>query len=428
MQHRNLCNPGEHRLSRRRLLGSAAAGLSLGALGGLTQPAIAEQLKAGEKQVLFVWLDGGMSQLESWDPKPNTEFGGPFRAIPTSVPGTHISELMPHTARQMHHIAVLRSVSTKDNAHSSGVARIQRGDPKNRGVAYPFFGSAVSKLLGPCQSGLPPYVWVKPGGGGFKAEDGGFLGAKYGSLALGDGKPPENLLAHPAISEADNLARNDLRKKLNARFSQGRRPENSEANSYAYDVADQLMKRADLFDESKLSARDQERYGTHELGRHMLMGRKLLEAGVRFVKVNSYHWDSHGDHFHACDSLIPQFDRPFAVLIEDLAERSMLDNVLVIVLSEFGRTPKINSHVGRDHWPEAWSVGMAGCGIKRGVVVGKTNAVGTDVDGAPHDIGHLFHTWFRALGVSEAQMQYDNNGQPLPVAHEDCAPVSELLA
>jgi uncharacterized protein (DUF1501 family) len=146
------------------------------------------------------------------------------------------------------------------------------------------------------------------------------------------------------------------------------------------------------------------------------------------VKVNSYHWDSHGDHFNASDSLVRQFDQPFAALIEDLHERGMLDRVLVIVMSEFGRTPKINSHVGRDHWPEAWSVCMAGAGIKRGVVVGRTNPAGTFVEDQEFDIGHLFHTWFRALGVPPEQMEYDNNGQPLPVANDNCSPIQEVLA
>ena len=431
MQHDRLCKPWEHAISRRRLLGGlagTAAGLGMGALGGLVSPAAAQELKQKEKQVIFIWLDGGLSQLESWDPKPNTTFGGPFRAIPTSVPGTHVSELLEKTALQMHHLAVLRSVCTQDNSHSAGVARIQRGDPKNRGVVYPFFGSAVSKLLGPCESGLPPYVWIKPYSGGFKAEEAGFLGAKYGALALGDGKPPENLLLHPSFTQEENQARNALRKKLDARYAIGRRQDWTEANSFVYDVADELMRRKDLFDDSQVPPRDVERYGTHELGRHILLGRRMLEAGVRFVKVNSYHWDSHGDNFNACDSLVRQFDQPFAALIEDLSERGMLDNVLVIVLSEFGRTPKINSHVGRDHWPEAWSVGMAGCGIKRGVVVGKTNDKGTYVEGQPHDIGHLFHTWFQALGVPKEKMEYDNQGQPLPVAHDDCGPIAELLA
>ncbi|HAY82528.1 MAG TPA: DUF1501 domain-containing protein [Planctomycetaceae bacterium] len=424
-----LCNANDHVVSRRQLLGAAAAGAAgVGGLGGLLQPVVGEELKQQEKQVLFVWLDGGISQLESWDPKPNTQFGGPYRAIPTSVPGVHISELLPHTAQQLHHLSIVRSVHTQDNSHSAGVGRINRGDPKNRGVIYPYLGSAVAKLLGPTASGLPPYCWVKPYSGGFKTADAGFLPAKYGALAFGDAQPPENILLNESITPEQNELRNDLRKRFNQQFATGRRRDNVDANSYVYDVADTLMQRLDLFDDSKITARDKERYGQHALGRHMLMGRRLIEAGVRFVKVNSYHWDSHGDNFNACESLIPQFDQPFAALLEDLDERGMLDNVLVIAMSEFGRTPRINSHVGRDHWPEAWSVVMGGAGIRRGQVVGKTNALGTFVDSQEYDIGHLFHTWFRALGVPPEMMEYDNNGQPLPVAHDDCSPIDELLS
>jgi hypothetical protein len=406
----------------------AAGAMGSGALGGLLEPAVAEELARNEKQVIFVWLDGGISQLESWDPKPNTEHGGPFRAIPTSVPGIHFCELLEHTARQAHHLAVVRSVHTQDDSHSAGVARINRGDPKNRGVVYPYLGSAVAKLLGPTSSNLPPYVWVKPYGGGFKAEDAGFLGAKYGALALGDGKPPENLVRRPSLSIEEDQARNDLREMFNRRYAARRRPDWTDASSHVFDVAHKLMERMDLFDESQIPERDRERYGMHDLGRHMLLARRLIEAGVRFVKVNSYHWDSHGDNFNASQSLIPQFDKPFAALLEDLHESGMLDNVLVIAISEFGRTPKINSHVGRDHWPQAWSVAMAGAGLKRGVVVGKTNELGTFVESEEYDIGHLFHTWFKALGVPPEKMEYDNNGQPLPAAHDDCFPIEEALA
>src|SRR3954452_8008341 len=199
-----LCTPQDHLLSRRRFLGLGAAGMAAGAFGGLLSARAGEALKSKDKQVLFVWLDGGMSQLESWDPKPNTTFGGPFRSIATSVPGVHFSELMPRLAKQMDKLCVVRSLSTKDNAHSSGVERIQRGDPKTRGVPYPYFGSAVAKLLGPCESKLPPYVWIKPGGGGFRPEDAGFLGPKYGTLAFGDGKPPDNLLRPETLGEAQD--------------------------------------------------------------------------------------------------------------------------------------------------------------------------------------------------------------------------------
>lgn len=423
------CTPVEHVLSRRAWLGATAASAALAAsLNPFAQPAIAAEAQRKHKQVLFIWIDGGMSQYESWDPKPQTQFGGPFRAIPTTVPGVHLSELVPKTAQQMQHLAIVRSLCTQDNSHSAGVARIQRGDPKNRGVTYPFFGSAVANLLGPGESGLPPYVWIKPGSGGFIHQDAGFLGPKYGALAFGDGKPPENLLRPESITQQQDEQRHALREQFNQRYARQHRAPYSEANSYVYDMGRALMKRQDLFDTSLFDPRDVERYGTHDLGRHMLQARKMLEAGVTFVKVNSYGWDTHSDNFNAHLSLMAKFDQAFSAIIADLAVRSMLDNVLVIALSEFGRTPRINGAVGRDHWPEAWSAIMAGAGLKHGLVVGKTNDLGTYVDSEPYDIGHMFHTWFAALGIDAKKVEYDNHGQPLPIAHDDHHAVKELLA
>ena len=145
------CNSPQHGVSRRQILGALAGGAAAGPLSfaGLLNCANAEVMRAQHKQVLFIWLDGGISQLESWDPKPNTEFGGPFRAIPTSVSGVHFSELVPETAQRMHKLAVIRSMCTRDENHSTAVPLIQRGDPKNRGVTYPFLGSALAKLRPP---------------------------------------------------------------------------------------------------------------------------------------------------------------------------------------------------------------------------------------------------------------------------------------
>jgi len=425
--HQKLCRSHEHRLSRRQWLGAASGSTALG-LASLLQPALADEVQKNDKQVLFIWLDGGISQLESWDPKPNTQFGGPFRSIPTSVPGIHVSELLPMTAKVMHHLAVVRSLSTQDNSHSAGVARIQRGDPKNRGVTYPYFGSAVAKLLGPGESNLPPYIWIKPMSGGFVHQDAGFLGPKYGALALGDGKPPDNLLRPATMSEAEDLERNQLRKLADRRYAEKRRKETADAFGYVYDMAAQLQKHRSLFDPSTFSPKDVQRYGSHDLGRHMLLARRMLEAGVRFVKVNSYGWDTHGDNFNGQGNLIPQFDQPFAAMIADLEDRKMLDRVLVIAISEFGRTPRINGHLGRDHWPEAWSCVLAGAGLKRGIAVGTTNEKGTWVTSKPYDIGAMFHTWFKCLGINSKVVEYDNGGQPLPLAHEDMGVIRELVA
>ncbi|MEZ5944969.1 MAG: DUF1501 domain-containing protein [Planctomycetaceae bacterium] len=427
MLYSHLCTPREHHLSRRQMLG-AMGGMAAGlGLAGVQAPTFAEDLARNEKQVLLVWLDGGMSQLETWDPKPNTRYGGPYRSISTSVPGVQISELMPHTARQMHNLAVVRTMKTEDPNHSSGVPKILRGQPKDRGVVYPYLGSAVAKLLGPTSTGLPPYVWVKPGSGGFISKHAGFLGAKYGALAVGNGKPPENLVRPESISNADDEARNDLRKRLNERFAAGRRRDYGEANSFVFDLSEKLMQHADLFDASQLPANDVERYGKSEIGENMLLARGLLEAGVRMVHVQSYGWDTHGDNFNAHATRVPRFDRAFAAMMHDLDERGMLDNVLVICMAEFGRTPRINGSIGRDHWNIAWSLAMGGTGIRPGVVVGETNAEGTDVKSQPYDIGHMFHTWYSALGIDSQRTEYHNGNQPLPIAHDDYQPVRELL-
>jgi uncharacterized protein (DUF1501 family) len=158
------------------------------------------------------------------------------------------------------------------------------------------------------------------------------------------------------------------------------------------------------------------------------LARRLLENGVAHVQVMHSNYDTHYENFDFHIEQLGEFDRPFATLMEDLAQRGLLETTLVVVMSEFGRTPRINGHVGRDHWPEAWSLAMAGTGLKRGVVVGETNELGTWVTSEAYDIGHLFHTWFHALGIDPDRVQFDNGGQPLPIAHEEMSPVREVLA
>jgi len=193
-------------------------------------------------------------------------------------------------------------------------------------------------------------------------------------------------------------------------------------------MAEKLMERKDLFDESRLRAEDVQRYGTHPLGRHLLLARHLLEAGVQFVKATSFHWDSHGDHFNTARQMVPSIDQPFAALISDLEASGLLEDVVVVLMSEFGRTPAINSRLGRDHWPDAWSLAITGGGIGRGRIIGKTTADGAWVEESPFDCGDLFHTIFSALGLDSKKAKYRNQGQPLPVAHEECGPIAGLLA
>ncbi len=428
MHHPFACKSAEHHVTRREmmqtLLGSAAG---IGC-GGLLAPAFARQVQFQQKRVLFVWLDGAMSQFESWDPKPGTQFGGPFKAIQTSLPGVQLCELMPNMAARLNRISIIRSMHTRFEDHSRAVDPIQRGDPKDRGVTYPFLGSALANLIGAGDSGLPPYIHIKPGSGGFHYKDAGFLGPQFGALTLGDGKPPTNLAPPQSITNEVNQQRIQLREQLNRSFSDRRVTELSDAYNYTYEVARQLMKHADLFDPAKLDERDLARYGSSEFGGHMLQARRLLEAGVMFVKVTMYHWDTHGDNFNCHLDGVPIVDKALAAMIDDLVDRGMYDSTLIVVLSEFGRTPKINGRVGRDHWPECWSMGIGGCGIRPGVVVGKTNDKGTFNAGDEYDIGHVYHTIFRALGIDPRKTEYDNGGQPLPIAHDDCQAIEELLA
>src|SRR5437868_538502 len=187
------CHSPEHAISRRRFLGATAAGV-LG-FRGLVQPAAAKELMAAQKRVLIIFLSGGSSQLETWDPKPGTDTGGPFQAIPTSVPGIHICELLPYTAQQMHRLALVRGINTKENEHGRGAYIMQTGRRREPATEYPHLGSAAAKLLAPADNPLPGTIHIYPrGDGGFNKQDAAFLGPKYASVTLGDGKPPANLL------------------------------------------------------------------------------------------------------------------------------------------------------------------------------------------------------------------------------------------
>jgi hypothetical protein len=396
--------------------------------GALAHPAAARELGKGEKHVLLIYLSGGLSQLESWDPKPGTDTGGPFQTIPTSVPGVHISELLPYTARQMHRIALVRGINTKEDDHGLGAYIMLTGRRQEPNMAYPHLGSAMAKLLGNDDNPLPGYIHITPrGGGGFNKKDAAFLGPKYAAVSLGDGKPPANLLRPPTLSEIADLQRNGLRERINQRFSLRRRTAETEAYTQSFEQAAQLMQRRDVFNVEKEPASAVERYGRHDFGRHCLLARRLLEAGVTFVRVTHTNYDTHHENFDFHIEQLGEFDQTFSTLLEDLAQRGLLQHTLVIVMSEFGRTPRINRTYGRDHWSRAWSIALAGCGIKPGAVVGKTNANGTAVTDREVNGGHLFHTYFRALGLNPKKKYYVHD-QPIAMADPKASAIEEILA
>lgn len=418
------CGSPAHALSRRAFLGASVG--SLGALS-LAGPLAAAELRKQQKRVVLIWLSGGVSQLETWDPKPGTDTGGPFRAIPTSVPGTHICELLPHTAKQMHRMALVRGVNTAEDDHGKGAVIMHTGRRTEPGLEYPHLGSVMARLIAPPDCPLPGYIQITPKGeGGFGKTDSAFLGPKYASVILGDGKPPANLLRPDVLSESADRQRNAFRQSLDRKFNQGRKTAETEAYVESYEQAAQLMRQTHLFDLAREPLAVRERYGTHDFGRHCLLARRLLENGVTFVKVVHSNYDTHHENFDFHIEQLGEFDGPFARLLNDLADRGMLDSTLVVVAAEFGRTPKINRNAGRDHWSKAWSVALAGCGIKGGALVGKTNANGTAVTDREVNGGHLFHTYFRALKLNPERNHY-SQGRPIPMADPKASAIKEVL-
>src|SRR5690606_26666489 len=213
------CGSREHGLARRQFLGTLAAagtGVVAGGMGVFSSPLIAGQLQSDQKRIVVFNMHGGVSQLESWDPKPGTDTGGPFQAIPTSVPGLHISELLPYTATQMHHLAVIRGVNTKENNHTKGAYIMQTGRRETPGFTYPYLGSAFASLLGSPDSPLPGYIRVGRGG---SAKEAAFLGPRYAPLSLNDGKAPPNLEPPGVLSPDSDARRRELRAKFSERFA-----------------------------------------------------------------------------------------------------------------------------------------------------------------------------------------------------------------
>lgn len=418
------CGSHEH-VSRRSFLAGASGG-ALGMLGfnGMVRVTAAEKLQSQQKQVVVFWLAGGVSQLETWDPKPGTDTGGPFQAIETSAPGVRICELLPRTAGQMHHLALVRGINTKENNHGKGAYIMQTGRRQTPGFEYPYLGSAFSAQLADAGSPLPGYICV---GGGGSPQEAAFLGPRHAPISLGDGGTPKNLaLAGGMTPEADRK-RQKLRKRISRRFAQGRRQTETEIYNSSFDQAAALMQRRDIFDFSAIPDEELERYGKHDFGRHCLMARKLIESGVTFVKVTHTNYDTHSENFNFHIEQLGEFDRPFAAFISDLADLGLLEHTLVVCMCEFGRTPKINSKLGRDHWGSAWSIALGGCGIQGGTVVGETNGNGTEVVDREVDGGHLFHTYYRAVGL-DPEENFWHNGRPTEKADPAADAIQEILA
>lgn len=433
-QRLTFCGSPEHRPDRRGFLagaGAAAAGFaaSMTGLDVLKQPAVAAALKQGQKRIILLWLAGGASQLETWDPKPGAVTGGPFRAIKTSVPGVHISELMPQMAQRMQHTCIIRSLNTRNADHVSGAKLMMRGRRDESGVPYPDLGAVVAREMGLPDSKVPDYVsfYFASEGQSFAPGSAGFLGARFAPMEMYKSMMPENIARLSGLSDTDHGARGELRDFLSKRFSAGRQSGTLASHNEAYQRVRGLMASDTLFDVTKEPPKVRERYGPTLFGEQVLVARRLVEAGVPFVRVARAWWDSHGQNFETHQEMVPELDHVMAALIDDLKDRGLLENTLIVTLAEFGRTPGINSSLGRDHFASAWSMSMTGCGVKGGACYGKTDAGGNRVVDGEVNAGDLFATLYRALGLNH-QKNYYLGSRPVPLTDPGTKPIRDVLA
>ena len=432
------CGSPDHDQHRRRFLqGLASTGaISTMSWSGLfSVPAFAKIAKRQHKHCILLWLCGGPSQFETWDPKPGTSTGGPFGSIPTAIPGVHVSELMPKCASVLDKMAVIRSMKTNQSEHFQGISLLTRGDNPRPPFTRPTLGSVLAQQLGQLDSAIPNFVLLDPCPEGnefksFKAGNwAGWLGAEYAPVRVGGEFKLQDVDRLPGISEVDHEEREALRSFLSRRFENERQSAAASSHNAVYERVKGLMSCAPLFDLERLPQADRERYGPGTFGQHALLARSLVEEGAPFVMVaNGMPWDTHVFNHEIYQMVVPDLDNIVYQLVTDLDERGMADNTLVVVMGEFGRTPWVNVKRGRDHYPNAWSMAMAGCGIQPGAVVGATDALGVEVTDSPYNEKNLFATIYRALGI-DPYAEFDI--PDLPTFHrveERTEPITEVLA
>ncbi|MBJ7393025.1 MAG: DUF1501 domain-containing protein, partial [Chthoniobacterales bacterium] len=417
-------------------------GLTGGALASATSfsglfhhPVFAAETKRAQKHCILLWLCGAPSQFETWDPKPGRPSSGPFGSIPTKLPGVHFSSLMPRCASIADKLNVVRSMKTAQSEHLQAISLLQRGNPDRAGFTRPTLGSSLSQALGQLDARIPNFILLDPIPGGnefetFKAGNwAGWLGAEHAPVRLGGEYTQFKNAVEEGLPVQDREARELLRKFLTAKYERDRGGSVARSQNAAFERMRGLAASADLFDLNKLPKEDRERYGPGSFAQHSLMARNLVEKGAPFVMVsNGMNWDNHVFQHEIHQMLVPELDRVLFHLITDLEQRGLLEAALVIAMGEFGRTPWLNPARGRDHYPNAWSMMLTGCGLKRGVVVGATDPDGVDVLGKPFSEQNLFATIFTALGL-DPYGEYDLPGMPTFHRVENkAAPIRELLA
>lgn len=455
MRTRSTRKPASWPLSRRDWLRYSMAGLAGGSASGWFDRLAVRAAESGQRKraCILLWMHGGPSQMDTFDLKPGHENGGPYQAIETAAPGLMFSEHLPKLAKQAQHLAVLRSMSTKEGDHSRATHSMRTGYGPTGPIAYPSIGPLVGKELGSLGAELPNCVSIAPLRFFSPAAFGpGFLGPRYTPLLVGDGfyrNTPDDGEGIDELLKVQNLsrpegratthadARLDLLQQMEGEFL-SRHPGNASASRRAaYEKALRMMgtETREAFDLTQEPEPLRDAYGRNLFGQGCMLARRLVERDVPFVEValsavpgqNVFGWDTHQNNFEAVKALSEVLDAGWATLMEDLASRGLLETTTILWMGEFGRTPTINNNTGRDHYPKAWTTVLGGGGIAGGQAVGATSPDGVEVVDRPIGVSDLLATLLTALGIDPMQQNMSNVGRPIRLADPEAKPVEECL-
>jgi hypothetical protein len=440
MKERCPGNPFANDFSRRGFLHvGLLGGLGLSLPQFLSMEARAQQkhYKTREgvaKSVIQIFLPGGMAHQESWDPKPYapTEYRGPFGTIDTSIKGIKFSENLKHTAKIADKMTIIRSMAHGEAAHERGTHNMFTGYKPSPALEYPAMGSVVAHELGP-RNNLPPYVCVPSVPNEFA--NSGYLSSAFGPFAIGS-EPSRgdfkvrDLNMPGGVDDARFERRRSLLETVDHHFKTIEESDALDSMDAFYQHAYKLISSQEAREAFNLKAEPEaarNRYGMNTPGQRMLLARRLVEAGTRFVSLTAGGWDHHDNIKNGIQQQLPPVDQAIAALISDLDERGLLDSTLVMVTSEFGRTPKINGTGGRDHWPRVFSVGLAGGGMHRGLVHGMSDALGGEPEEDMVGIEDLATTVYNQLGITGDKELMAPGDRPIEIV-DGGRIVDEILA
>jgi hypothetical protein len=425
--HSNLFNTAQGRRDFLQVGAMAGLGLTLPNLlkleaGQMVLPPV-ETFKPIATSIIHIYLPGGIAQHESWDPKPFAapEYRGPFSPV-KGVTGEYVGAKFEKISKILDKISIIRSVTHGEAAHERGTHNMFTGYRPSPAIKFPSFGSIISHEQG-TRNNLPPYVAIPSV---FAPDQGsGYLSSAYGPFALGSDPAASNFSVRDLSSPKDiDMKRFERRRSLlsavDEHFRTTEKSDGLSAMDSFYSAAYNLIssqQAREAFNLEAEPAKLRDEYGRTAAGQRFLLARRLVEAGTRMVSVNYGSWDHHSNIKGSFDSQAPQFDTAFARLIQDLDERGMLDTTLVLVSSEFGRTPKINGTNGRDHYPRVFSVAMAGGGVKKGFIYGKSDALGGEPDENPVGPEDLAKTMYRLLGINAEKRLVLEGVRPIDIVN-----------